>query len=275
MIRFLESDYALILGASSGFGAATALSLARAGCNIIGVHLDRAAGMKQVEELQSEIASHGVSATFFNTNAADAGKRNEVIEAMTELSPDHGNPPRIRLLLHSLAFGTLRPLISREDSMITEAQLAMTQNVMASSLVFWTQDLYRKGLLSSGSRVLALTSSGSHSVLPNYGAVSGAKAALESYCRQLAFELGPDKITVNAIEAGVTDTAALRKIPGDGAIREHALDRNPGGRLTRPEDVAGMIRLLCSEDAGWVNGSTIRVDGGEGVVELDWREDQR
>src|SRR5205807_964922 len=86
--------------------------------------------------------------------------------------------------------------------------------VMAHSLVYWVQDLVHRGLMRKGGKIFAMTSAGGTRVLPNYGAVSAAKAALESHVRQLAMELAPRGIAVNAIRAGVTDTPALRKIPG-------------------------------------------------------------
>jgi NAD(P)-dependent dehydrogenase (short-subunit alcohol dehydrogenase family) len=101
--------------------------------------------------------------------------------------------------------------------------------------------------------------------MPSYGMVSAAKAALEAFVRQLAIELGPRGITVNAVRAGVTDTPALRKIPGHQRMMEKARALNPGGRLTRPEDVAGLVGLLLEAEAGWVSGSVIAVDGGEDV----------
>lgn len=262
---------AVILGASSGFGAASAVELARRGFDIVGVHLDRAATMPDVERVREAIESHGASAHFFNINAADAEKRGEVISAVRELcTPESGLS--VGVLLHSLAFGALRPLIPQEgEKGVTKAQLEMTLDVMANSLVYWTQDLVAAGLMGPGGRILALTSSGSRRVLPNYGAVSAAKSALESYCRQLAFELGPLEISVNAIEAGVTDTPALRKIPGNDTIVRDAAKRNPRKRLTTPEEVARIIGSLAVEEMGWINGTTIRADGGESIVELDWR----
>jgi NAD(P)-dependent dehydrogenase (short-subunit alcohol dehydrogenase family) len=104
-------------------------------------------------------------------------------------------------------------------------------------------------------------------VVPNYGAVSAAKAALESHIRQLAYELAPRGITANSIMAGVTDTPALRKIPGNERLVEGALARNPSGRLTTPQDVARFIALLAKPGAGadWLTGNVLRVDGGEEV----------
>jgi enoyl-[acyl-carrier-protein] reductase (NADH) len=114
----------------------------------------------------------------------------------------------------------------------------MTADVMAHSLIYWVRDLFHAGLLGNGSRVFAMTSEGATRAVPTYGPVSAAKAALEAHVRQLALELIPHGITVNAIRAGVTDTPALRRIPGHEELRAAAEARNPGGRLTRPEDVA-------------------------------------
>lgn len=268
------TQYALILGASSGFGAAAGIELARRGHNIIGVHLDRSSTMPEAERVRNEIESHGVTAHFFNVNAADAEKRTEVLEAVAQIFADNEGST-LRVILHSLAFGALRPFIPGPgEKGTTQAQLEMTLDVMANSLVYWTQDVMARDMMADNGRIFALTSSGSRRVLPNYGPVSAAKAALESYCRQLAFELGPQGISVNAIEAGVTDTPALRKIPGNTAIIRDAAKRNPRKRLTTPEEVAKVIATLSGEEAGWINGTTIRVDGGESVVELDWRGEE-
>jgi NAD(P)-dependent dehydrogenase (short-subunit alcohol dehydrogenase family) len=96
--------------------------------------------------------------------------------------------------------------------------------------------------------------------------VSAAKAALESHTRQLAMELAPRGIAINAIRAGVTDTPALRKIPGHEVIAETALKRNPSGRLTTPKDVAHAIAALCRPGTEWITGNVIGVDGGEDVI---------
>ena len=111
-----------------------------------------------------------------------------------------------------------------------------------------------------------MTSSGGHTALPNYGAVSAAKSALESHIRQLAMELGPLGITANAMMAGVTDTPALRKIPGAVKMLEDRPCEEPAGRLTTPEDVAKAISFCADENACWVSGNVIGVDGGEDIV---------
>ncbi len=260
----LQGRWALILGASSGFGAATGKALAAAGMNIAGVHLDLRATLPIAQQTIADIEAHGVKARFFNINAADPEKRAKVLDALAaELAPGE----TIHVFMHSLAFGTLKPFIAEQPTdAIDQAQMEMTLNVMAHSLVYWTQDLVRRGMLGPGSRIFSMTSEGSRRVVPNYGAVSAAKAALESHTRQLAMELGPRGVLVNCINAGVTDTPALRKIPGHEKMIEATLRRNPFGRMTTPEDVAATIVALSHPDVKFISGSVIFVDGGEGVV---------
>ena len=262
----LEGRLALILGASSGFGAATARALAAAGMNIFGVHLDPRATLPRANQVIADIEATGHKAVFFNTNAADKRKRQRVLDkieaALADDPADH-----IHFMLHSLAFGTLLPFIADEpDGAVDEAQMDMTLRVMAHSLVYWVQDLVRRGLLTRGSRVYSLSSAGSIRAAPMYGAVSAAKAALESHTRQLALELGPRGIAVNCLRPGVTDTPALRLIPGHEVYIEEALKRNPGGRMTTPQDVARVLVALADPAITWISGAVIPVDGGETIV---------
>ncbi len=259
-----EKFWALVLGASSGFGGAAAKKLAADGYNIIGIHLDRAATMPNVEAIIADIKSHGVEALFFNINAADEIKRKEVIKTL--LANEKG-APKVKVLVHSLAFGTLKPFIPKTgETALTKAQMEMTLDVMAHSLVYWTQDLVANGLLVRKARIFAMTSSGGTSAIPYYGAVSAAKASLESHVRQLSTELGFMEVGVVAIMAGVTDTPALRKIPGNQPMINVATRKNPRGRLTTPEDIAKVISLFCREGGEWISGGVINADGGEDVV---------
>jgi enoyl-[acyl-carrier protein] reductase III len=261
--RPFEGEWALILGASSGFGAATARELGRRGMGILGVHLDRKATLPLAEAVVADVESAGSPIHLFNVNAADDERRSHVCVRAVELL---GGRP-LCVFMHSLAFGTLKPFVTDLPGQQTsKPQLEMTLDVMAHSLVYWVQDLYARRLLGDGSHVFAMTSSGGTRVMPFYGAVSAAKAALESHVRQLALELGPTGVAVNAIRAGVTDTPASRKIPVAEYLFQEAKRRNPGGRLTTPEDVATAIASLALPGTRWISGNVIGVDAGEDVV---------
>ncbi|MGQ9572352.1 MAG: enoyl-ACP reductase FabI [Dehalococcoidia bacterium] len=263
----LRDRWALILGASSGMGAATALELARNGMHIFGVHLDLRATLPNAQRVVAKIEEMGREAIFFNMNAADAKKRTQILDAIEERLKAEGELSPVRVMLHSLAFGTLRSYVpeNRKEA-VSQAQMEMTLDVMAHSLVYWVQDMVYRGLLGRGSTVFAMTSSGSTRVWPEYGPVGCAKAALDYHVRHLAVELGARGIAVNAIRAGITDTPALRKIPGHEQMLAVAAARHPSGRITTTEDVARAIVALADERTAWMTGNIIGVDGGEDII---------
>ena len=267
MIDHRES-WALILGASSGFGEATALALAAEGYHIAGVHLDRKAGQVRADGIRRKIEAQGQQARFFNINAADDEQRTAVIREMGELfstSRAHGREPYVRVMLHSLAFGTLKPYLALDPGDgISRKNMEMTLDVMAHSLVYWAQDVWRAGLFGQSSKIYAMTSEGSTRVIGNYGAVSAAKSALESHCRQLALEFAKlgSGVTVNAVRAGVTMTPALMQIPERDLLIAHG-QANPMGRMTTVEDVAQAIVALSGGGTHWITGNVLGIDGGE------------
>ena len=267
--------WALILGASSGFGAATARALADAGFHVFGVHLDRRATMPMAEQVVADVRARGRDCRFWNVNAADSERRKEVMDAVEAELKEHGG--EVAVLFHSLAFGALVPLVKPSRAgigapdgpaspVVTQKQLDMTLDVMANSLVYWAQDLVGRGLMCRGVRIFAMTSTGSRQVSPAYGVVSAAKAALEAHCRQLAYELLERGITANSICAGVTDTPALRKIPGHDVLIAKSRAKSPIGRLTEPEDVGDAVAALCDPRLHWLTGNVLGVHGGEEVI---------
>jgi len=266
MDKPFAGSWSLILGASSGMGRATALALAAAGSNIIGVHLDRAQRQPEVDELARKIEEYGVAGHLLNENAASDPGRARLLATVRELAGGTG----IRVLLHSLAFGALAPFLppvrgggGEPPAVATRAQLEMTLSVMAHSLVYWVQDLVREELLPPGAKVFAMTSATTRRVSPTYGLVLAAKRALESHIRQLAVDLAPRGVSVNAIRAGVTLTDSFLRIPESDDLQQRALARHPHGRLTTPEDVAEAILLLAQARSSWLTGNIIGVDGGE------------
>lgn len=310
--QFTRGSWAVILGGSSGFGLATAHKLAEHGMNLCLVHRDRRAQLARALPEFEKLRGHGVGVLTLNTDALDAAKRTETLDQLaTAMGPDG----RVRVLLHSIAFGNLKLLVAEkkrphphDDARAALAQalgvsrerlveaadalfaqgfddlhavasppqyparafldaddFARTIHSMGTSLLDWTQDLHARGLFADDARVFGLTSEGNTVAWKGYAAVSAAKVALEAVARAIALEFAPHGVRCNVIQAGIAETPALAAIPGSAVLKAQARLRNPFGRLTNPRDVAGVIYLLSLDDAAWINGEVIRVDGGEHI----------
>ena len=255
----MENKWAIILGCSTGHGAATAKQLASEGFGIIGFHLDRGSIKKDALKFEKEIGTlNGSRVKFWNENAADKEVMLSRIEDIKDLVQDG----EIKLLMHSIAFGSTTNFF--EPTPVLQRQMDMTQHVMAHCIIYWTQALLDNSLLKSGSRIIGLTSEGSYKAMEGYGPVGVAKASLEAIVRQIGWELGSKGITANTIQAGITPTRALTKISNDWEEWvEKTKERNPMKRVTKPQDVAGLVSLLLNDKADFVNCSTIFCDGGE------------
>ena len=253
------NDWAVILGASSGIGAACAKALAEKGINIYGIYLRKK--QSYIDELIDELSKYNVKIIYKKANAANEENIQNIVNELKTM-----NNIRVKMLIHSVAFGTLKNMITDDGTGLNKKNIEMTLDVMCNNLIYWSQNLYQENLLKSGSHIIGMTSSGGRKNWDSYGAVSLAKSGMESVCRQLSIELAQDGIAVNAIQAGVTDTPALRKIPGSDKMIENALKNNPHKRLTTPEDIGEIIQLLASYESSWMTGNIIRVDGGEDIT---------
>lgn len=265
MIRFPADAWALVLGGSSGMGLAAAKKLSRHGMSVCVVHRDRKSAMARIEADFVEIRVGPGRFVAFNLDALTREGRTAVLDGLAEAMGPSG---KVRTLLHSIAWGNLKPLVSDDPEalVLDEEDLGHTIHAMGTSLVGWVQELHRRALFAGDARVFGLTSEGNEVAWPGYAAVSAAKLALESACRSIAVEFAPHGIRCNVLQPGVTDTPALRMIPGHEEMKREAAARNPFGRLTRPEDVADVICLLSSDEAAWINGALLRVDGGERIA---------
>jgi len=253
------SDWVLLLGGSTGHGAATAKQLAKDGYGVISFHFDRGDAKKVAEETIVEVneLTNG-RCHYFNTNAA---AEETIDKYLPEIKKITGGKP-VKLLLHSIAFGTTTNFFGEKP--VTKRQMDMTIHVMGNALLYWTQKLYGAGLLGQGSRVMGLTSEGNYLAMEGYGPVSVAKVSMEAIIRQIGWELGQYGITANAVQAGITPTRALTKITDrwEEWIKK-TKQRNPMRRTTTPEDVAGTISMLLRPEADFINCSIIYCDGGE------------
>ena len=256
-----KNEWILILGGSSGLGLATAKKLAKHGMNICIVHRNSRSQLADIEKEFNEITHQGVGFISYNTDAFHLEKRAALIEDL--VAEIKGG--KIKTLVHSVAKGNLKPMISELTPTLQTDDFQLTIQAMGISLYDWTKAIFEARLFSDDARVVSFTSEGNTKAWKNYAAVSAAKATLEAITRNIALEYAPFGIRANCIQAGVTDTASLRMIPGSDEIKKHSLLRNPFNRLTLPEDVANVVYLLSKDEASWINGTIIPVDGGDQI----------
>ena len=259
--EFGQHNYwALVLGGSKGLGLATAHKLARHGMNLCIVHRTRKADLSDAIQEFDRMKAEGVQCLDVNVDATNAEKRTSVIE---DLRRQMGEQGKIRALVHSIAKGNLKPMLAQEQPTLQHDDFQLTIDAMAISLYDWTKALVIADIFAPDARIISFTSEGSTKAWKNYAAVSAAKAALEAISRSIALEMAPLGIRANCIMAGVTDTASLRMIPDHDTLLTHSKQRNPMARLTTPDDVANVVYLLCKDEAAWINGTVIPVNGGE------------
>lgn len=261
MVREFEDKnyWGLILGGSSGLGLASAKKLAQHGMNIIIIHRDRKEILPEIKESFEEIRSFGVSLHTFNVDATRKERREEMVAEITTLLGEKG---KIRTMLHSISKGNLKPMFGEEPTLGND-DYHLTIDAMAISLYDWSKIIFKAGLFARDARILSFTSEGNTKAWKNYAAVSAAKVALEAITRSLALEFAPEGIRANCIQAGVTVTRSFQLIPGYETLREHAVKRNPFKRLTTPKDVGNAVYLLSKDEACWITGTVIPVNGGE------------
>lgn len=267
-MRFPEDQWGLVLGGSSGLGLASAHKLAQHGLNLVIVHRDRRGAMKRIEPEFETIRQSGVQLLTFNQNALERSSQDHILNAIRDKLQQ-----KIRVFLHSIASGSLKVIAEprTQDTtaygpqILEEEDLGETIFNMGTSLLTWTQALCQAGLFTQDARIIGLTSEGSSVAWRGYAAISAAKSTLEAISRSMALELAPYGLRSNIIQAGITETPASSLIPGIEGMKAHARARNPFGRLTQPEDVANAVFLLCTDEARWINGTILRVDGGEAI----------
>ena len=169
---------------------------------------------------------------------------------------------------HENVAGLATPPVYNSDLLLQDEDFSLTVFSMGTSLSTWVQEVFKRKMFASDARVFGMTSEGNEVAWKGYAAVAAAKVALESISRSIAVEYAAFGIRSNIIQAGVTPTPALKLIPGSTQMKAVAELRNPFKETTTPEKVADFIALMCTDEAAWVNGSILRVDGGEHIASL-------
>jgi enoyl-[acyl-carrier protein] reductase III len=245
----LAGKVALVTGGSRGIGRAIAIRLAENGVHLV---VNYVRHKRDAEETASLIEKHGGRCLLVKTNVAE---EKDVTEMFEVIAREFGV---LDILVSNAASGVLKPVME-----LTERHWDWAMDINARALLTLVQRGFP--LMTSGGRVLAVSSLGATRAIENYTTVGASKAALESLVRHLAVELGPAGINVNTISAGAVDTDALKKFPNRDEILKTALQRTPLGRLTTPDDVADVALFLCSHLATMIQGQVITVDGGYAI----------
>ena len=249
----LTGQTALVTGSSRGIGKATAIRLAEAGADIV---LNYAKSRAAAETVAESIAQMGRNILVVK---ADVSARDDVDSMIEAVDSEFG---KLDIIVSNAASGGFRDLMKS-----TETQFDQTMSTNVKPLISLVQAALPLFSRSAGfSRVIGLSSHGSHRALPSYGLIGGSKAALESVARHLALELGDHDIRVNIVQAGLVETDSARMIPGVEEMFAHVESRTcVGSRRLQPEDVANVVTYLASPMSNMIQGQTIIVDGGATV----------
>ncbi|MFE5404385.1 SDR family oxidoreductase [Streptomyces sp. NPDC056580] len=254
--QLLKGQKALVTGANSGIGRATAVALGRAGADVA---VNYVAGREEADQVVEEIAAFGVKAAAYE---ADVSKEDQVV-AMTDRMVEE--------------FGTIDILVAnaglQRDARLTDMTLAQWQKVIDVNLTGQflcareaTREFLRRGVVPEVSRAAGkiVCMSSVHQLIPWTGHVNYAssKGGVQMMMATLAQELAPHKIRVNAVAPGAIKTPINRDAWETPDAERDLLRLIPYGRVGEPEDIANAVVGLASDLMDYVVGTTLYVDGG-------------
>jgi NAD(P)-dependent dehydrogenase (short-subunit alcohol dehydrogenase family) len=244
----LHGKVALITGASRGLGKAMAFALAEAGARVALVSRNET----KLKEVATQIRNNEGDATIFVADVTDEAQVNRVRE---EVAAEYGS--KLHILINNAGINIRKPIT---DFTLGEWRSVLDTNLTSVFLLCRAFLPMMKGL--GFGRIINMTSMMSHISLPGRTAYSASKSALLGFNRALALELAGEKITVNSISPGVCDTEINAPLMENAELRAQFLGKIPLGRWGQPEEIARLALYLCSEEAGYITGTDVVIDGG-------------
>jgi enoyl-[acyl-carrier protein] reductase III len=245
----LTGKVALVTGGTRGLGRSIALELARAGARVHAGYFQNDAA---AEAFRAELEEEKITGTTIKANLMTSAGVQAYFDHISQ------NARKLDCLIYNSATGTHRPLTE-----LNQRQLAIVWQVNVGAFL----DLALKMLpiMPVGGRIIAISSEGAHRAVDQYGAVGSSKAALEALCRQMAAEWAQKGITANIVAPGLLETETLAALPqGERRVR-HEVAASPLGRLVSLEEVAHVVRFLCTSASAGIIGQTVTVDGGKSI----------
>jgi NAD(P)-dependent dehydrogenase (short-subunit alcohol dehydrogenase family) len=242
----LSGKTALVTGASRGIGRASALALAAAGAQVL-VHYGR--GADEAEGVAAEIRKAGGRADIVAADLATADGAHKLARQARAIVGD-----RLDILVANAGVSKAATI---EETTVEDFDNLFAVNVRAP--FFLVQQLLP--ILGSGASVILLSSLAAHASVGTLPAYAATKGAIDTLVKHFASALGARGIRVNAVAPGVVATDMSNFTKTD-AGRDYVLGIQALKRLAQPDDIAGVVALLASDDARWITGDTIRVDGG-------------
>jgi enoyl-[acyl-carrier protein] reductase III len=245
----LTGKVALVTGGTRGLGRSIALELARAGATVHAGYFQNEAA---AEAFRAELTER--------KNAGGTLKANLMTSSGVQAYFDHisRSAGKLDCLVYNAATGVHKPLTE-----LTQRHAAAVWQVNAGAFL----DLALKLLpiMPAGGRIIAISSEGARRAVDYYGAIGSSKAALEALCRQMAVEWAQRGIGVNVVAPGLLKTDTLAALPGAERRTQQEAEASPLGRLVSLEEVAQVVRFLCTPASTGIVGQTIAVDGGKTI----------
>jgi len=241
-----EGKIVLVTGGSRGIGRAISLKFAQLGATIL---INFLQNTKMAEETRGLIQKLGKKCELYPANLSEP---REISRMMSQIADCFG---RIDILVHNAALGVIKPTLQ-----IRANQWDLSMNINSRALLLLAKESVK--MMKEGGNIISISSIGSQRVVPHYGVLGVSKAALESLIRYLAVELAPFGIRVNGVSGGFIESDVIKQFPEYEKMISLALEKVPAKRLGTPDDIANAVVLLASDEASWVYGQILVVDGG-------------